>query len=58
MKKQIVKIDEEGLKENFLTLKGAASNIDTKMDTWKVEMLISNAINTHKKAFKCRWELE
>ena len=58
MKKQIVKINEEGLKENFLTLKGAAASIDTKMDSWKIEMLISNAINTHKSAFKCRWKLE
>lgn len=58
MKKQIVKINEEGLKENFLTLKGAAASIDTKMDSWKIEMLISNAINTHKRAFKCKWKLE
>lgn len=39
----------------YSTIKEAAASIDTKMDSWKVQMLIANAINNKKIAFKSRW---
>lgn len=45
-------------KEYFKDIKAAAASINTPFDFWKVELLIANAINTGKKAFKCGWRVE
>lgn len=39
----------------FNSIKEASASVDTKMDNWKVQMLIANAINTGKRAFGCNW---
>lgn len=39
----------------FNSIKEASASINTKMDNWKVQMLIANAINTGKRAFGCNW---
>lgn len=56
--KKIIK-DREANNElvtSYNSIKDASLSIDTKMDNWKVQMLIANAINTGKKAFGSRWE--
>ena len=40
----------------FNSIKEASASVDTKMDNWKVQMLIANAINTGKRAFGCNWK--
>lgn len=39
----------------FNSIKEASASVDTKIDNWKVQMLIANAINTGKRAFGCNW---
>lgn len=39
----------------FNSIKEASTSVDTKMDNWKVQMLIANAMNTGKRAFGCNW---
>ena len=41
--------------EYFNSIKEAAESVDTKMDNWKVQMLINAAIDTGKRAFKYNW---
>lgn len=41
----------------FKTIKEASASIDTKIDDWKVQMFIVNAINTNKRAFKSKWSI-
>lgn len=41
--------------EYFNSIKEAAESVDTKMDDWKVQMLINSAISTGKRAFKYNW---
>lgn len=55
--KKILK-DKEANSElitSYNSIKDAASSVNTKMDNWKVQMLIANAINTGKRAFGCNW---
>lgn len=40
---------------SYNSIKEASESVDTKMDNWKVQMLIANAINTGKRAFGCNW---
>lgn len=40
----------------FNSIKEASASIDTKMDDWKVQMLIVNSINTGKRAFGFNWK--
>lgn len=40
----------------FNSIKDASKSIETRMENWKVQMLIANAINTGKKAFGSKWE--
>ena len=39
-------------------IKEAAAAIDTRMDNWKVQLLIYDAIVHRKRAFKCKWMKE
>ena len=39
----------------FNSIKEASASVNTKMDNWKVQMLIANAMNTGKRAFGCNW---
>lgn len=39
----------------FNSIKEASTSVNTKMDNWKVQMLIANAMNTGKRAFGCNW---
>lgn len=54
---KVKKIDNENKETKvFNTIKEASASVNTKMDNWKVQMLIANAINTGKNAFKCKWK--
>ena len=63
-KKRIVciKEKEEGNKKvakiYYNNIKEAAAAINTKMDNWKVQLLIYDAIVRRKRAFKCKWMKE
>lgn len=52
----MIKIKKVNKNLIFNSIKDAASSVDTKMENWKVQMLIANAINTGKKAFGSKWE--
>lgn len=39
----------------FNNLKEAADSVETKMDNWKVQLLIAEAINSGKRAFGFNW---
>lgn len=41
---------------SYTSIREASLSIDTKMDNWKVQMLIADAINNNKRAFKMRWQ--
>lgn len=51
----IKRIDNEGNEVGFFDLKEAAQSINSKMDDWKVQLYIADAINHSKNAFKYRW---
>ncbi len=63
-KKRIVciKEQEEGNQKiekiYYNDIKQAAAAIDTKIDSWKVQLLICDAIVHKKRAFKCKWMKE
>ena len=63
-KKRIVciKEKEEGSKKikkiYYDDIKQAAAATDTKIDNWKVQLLIYDAIVRRKRAFKCKWMKE
>ena len=50
------KEDNSKLVTYYNSIKEAAESIDTKMEDWKVQMLICDAINHKKRAFKCKWD--
>ena len=50
------KEDNSKLVTYYNSIKEAAESIDTKMDNWKVQMLIIDAINNKKRAFKYKWQ--
>ena len=52
---KIRKIGEDFV-EIYPSIKEAAASVDTKMEDWKVQMLICDAINHKKRAFKCKWD--
>lgn len=52
----MIKIKKSNKNLVFNSIKEASESIETKMDDWKVQMLIANAINTGKKAFGSKWE--
>ena len=52
---KIRKLGEDFI-EVYPSIKEAAASIDTKMQDWKVQMLICNAINHKKRAFKSKWQ--
>ena len=52
--KQIQKLDTRQI---FNSVKEASQCIDTKMDNWKVQMIILNSIYSHKKAFGSYWKI-
>ena len=62
-KKRIVCIKEKEKEEGnkkvekvyYNNIKEAAAAINTKMDNWKVQLLICDAIVHKKRAFKCKW---
>lgn len=39
----------------FNNLKEAADSVETKMDNWKVQLLIAEAMNSGKRAFGFNW---
>lgn len=54
---KIEKFDNENKEtKTFNTIREASASVSTKMDDWKVQMLIANAVNTGKNAFKCKWK--
>ena len=65
-KKRIVCIKEKEKEEGnkkiekvyYNNIKEAAAAINTKMDNWKVQLLICDAIVRRKRVFKCKWMKE
>jgi len=62
-KKRIVCIKEEEGNQKiekiyYDDIKQAAAAIDTKIDSWKIQLLICDAIIRRKRAFKCKWMKE
>lgn len=56
-REQIIKrIEEDKTVTYYRNVRQAASDIETTMDNWKVEMLIATVLNKGKKAFKCIWQ--
>lgn len=56
MGKIIKRIDEDKTVTYYKDIKQAASDIDTSMDNWKIEMLIAMSLNKKKRAFKANWQ--
>ena len=56
--KRILENKEENSKlvTYYNYIKEAAESIDKKMEGWKVQMLIVDAINNKKRAFKYKWQ--
>lgn len=52
---KIKKIDENNKVTIFNNVTEAANSIDTTLESWKVQMLIIDAIIHKKRAFKNRW---
>ena len=52
----MIKIKKVNKNLIFNSIKDASKSVETKMEDWKVQMLIVNAINTGKKAFGSKWE--
>lgn len=54
---KIEKINSNGKDSNiYKSIKEASNSIDTKMDNWKVQVCIANALNKGRKAFGYTWK--
>ena len=53
---KIKKTEENGKATLYNTMKDAAASVGSKLENWKIQLYIANAINTRTRAFKCRWE--
>ena len=53
-KDKIKKIDENGNTFTYRDLQEAAKSIPSKLEDWKVQLFIADAINNKKRAFKCK----
>lgn len=51
-----IKKIEQGQVKFFKTIKEASNSINTKIDSWKVQLLIADAIKNKKKAFGAFWK--
>lgn len=54
-KNEKIKRVGEDFIELYDDIKSAAKSIDTRMDDWKVQLLICDAIVNKKRTFKCKW---
>lgn len=54
---KVKKIDENGVTSYYTTLQEASKSIDSKLENWKIQLFISDAIINKSRAFKCKWEL-
>lgn len=52
----IKRIDENNNEIIFNNIQEAAMSINSKLDNWKIELFIADAINNNKKAFKYIWK--
>lgn len=53
---KIKRINEKNKVDIYDTVVDAAKSVDTRMDLWKVQLLIMDAIIHKKRAFKYKWE--
>ena len=51
----VKRIDENGKEKVYGTLKLAAQDVPSKLETWKIELYIAYAITSRTKAFKSKW---
>lgn len=49
------RIDNDGNEVTFRTLKEAANSINSKLENWKIQVYIAEAIVNNGVAFKYRW---
>lgn len=54
--KKIKKINEKNEVTIYNSIQDASKSIETKLEDWKVQLFIVDAINKNKRAFKCKWE--
>lgn len=54
-KDKIKKVDENGNIFTYRDLQEAAKSISSRLDDWKIQLFIADAINNKKRAFKCQW---
>ena len=52
----IKRIDENNNEVIFNNIQEAAMFINSKLNNWKVELFIADAINNNKRAFKYIWK--
>ena len=55
--KKIKRIDENKKEIIYNSIEEASKTIPSKLDYWKIQMFICDAINNRKKAFKSNWEI-
>lgn len=55
-KEKIKKIDENKEETIYDNIRVAAQAVNTKMDEWKVQLLIADAIVNKKRAFHAQWK--
>lgn len=55
---KIKRIDNKGQEKYYRDLNEASKEIDSNLDSWKIQLFIQDAINNNKVAFKYRWAIE
>lgn len=53
---QVKRITEEGKEIIYRDLEEASKDIPSKLENWKIQLFIAQAINTNTKAFKSAWK--
>lgn len=53
---QVKRITEDGKEIIYRNLEEASKDIPSKLENWKIQLFIAQAVNTKTKAFKSSWE--
>lgn len=52
----IKRIDEKGNEKEYTSIKLAVKDLNLKIEDWKAELFIADALNRCGKAYKFKWE--
>lgn len=55
-KDKIKRIDENGKVLTYPTLEMASKDVQSNLEYWKIQLYISQVIDTPRKAFKSQWQ--